>query len=80
MADFPDAPMQGQDDDEEGGGRFQEINDDDDGDDGDVPKTTTTTKAKRTRWNHLLASTGDDGSLKVWRLPTAEEVKSKRTA
>lgn len=59
MADFPDAPQGGDDD----GERFEEIQDDEGGSGGTSSSPTTT------RFNHLLASTGDDGSLKVWRLP-----------
>lgn len=59
MEDFPDAPPPGDEDQEDS--RFEEL--DENGESKAAPAGV--------RWNHLIASTGDDGSVKVWQLPSA---------
>lgn len=59
MQDFPDA---GGEDEDVGEGedemRFVELN-----------EVGQSRSHKQLSWNHLIASTGDDGSVKVWKLP-----------
>lgn len=64
MDQFPDAPGGGAGA-GAGGARIQELSGDDDDDEGHQ----TTSKSKVQSWTHLLASTGDDGTIKVWRVP-----------
>lgn len=76
MDHFPDAPQNQYGAGE--GSRFKEL--DEDEEDGeamavdDNNNSTTTSNESNNSWNHLLASTGDDGSLKVWSIPTAAGV------
>lgn len=44
--------------------RFKEVHDDDDDEAMAIDRSPTHNNINS--WNHLLASTGDDGSLKVW--------------
>ncbi|CAO1636986.1 unnamed protein product [Sympodiomycopsis kandeliae] len=57
--DFPDALESDQE-------RFQEVAEDDEGE--------SNKHNRRVKWNNLLASTGDDGTLRIWQLP--EQAKS----
>lgn len=61
--DFPDAPQQGEE------GRFQEMDDDDDEEMREGGAGAGAGGKQDKRWDDLICSTGDDGTIRVWRVP-----------
>jgi hypothetical protein len=60
--DFPDAPQQGEE------SRFQEVGEDEDEEMGEGGAAAAGAKQGK-RWDDLICSTGDDGTVRVWRVP-----------